>query len=312
MLSALLILGCQLRMDDRQSAQQLVANSQRIVFLGDSTTYQGHVVAHLDALLRAKFPQQQFEIINLGLSSETVSGLSEAGHANGKFSRPVLSERLSRVLEQTQPDLVIATYGINCGIYQDYSAQHFALYQQGITDLHRQVVARGIDIIHLTSPIYDAQSGTVAPSTYNQNVLKPQRDWLLAQAEHGWLVADLWGAMQNKLDTQRQLEPSYRLQTDGIHLNDAGAWLWSQTLFEFLGFSQAAQSANVREMLKPYYRQPDQVVKLHKQKMRLQRDAWLNTTGHLRPNLPIGLPLQQAQQQVLLLNQQIDSKLIRL
>ena len=39
---------------------------------------------------------KRYDILDLGLSSETVSGLSEPGHAGGAFPRPCLKERLER------------------------------------------------------------------------------------------------------------------------------------------------------------------------------------------------------------------------
>jgi hypothetical protein len=41
-------------------------------------------------------------VIDAGPPSETVSGLSEEGHAGGQFPRPDLVERLTRVLAVTK------------------------------------------------------------------------------------------------------------------------------------------------------------------------------------------------------------------
>ncbi|MDA0751808.1 MAG: lysophospholipase, partial [Verrucomicrobia bacterium] len=55
-------------------------------------------VADLETYLRLTFLDQPVNILNQGLPSETVSGLSEPGHAGGKFPRPDLHERLDRAL----------------------------------------------------------------------------------------------------------------------------------------------------------------------------------------------------------------------
>src|SRR5579864_7103756 len=52
----------------------------RIIFLGDSITYAGGYVDDVEAYYVTRFPDRRFEFINMGLSSETVSGLSEPGH----------------------------------------------------------------------------------------------------------------------------------------------------------------------------------------------------------------------------------------
>ena len=117
--------------------KELLEQSKRVVFLGDSITAAGQYVADFEAWLVARqasnAPKINVpQIIDAGLPSETVSGLSEEGHAGGAFPRPDLLERLDRVLELTKPDLVIACYGINCGIYEPFDEGRFQRYQEEI------------------------------------------------------------------------------------------------------------------------------------------------------------------------------------
>ncbi|MFN7805793.1 MAG: hypothetical protein ACK5TO_17375, partial [Planctomycetaceae bacterium] len=82
-----------------QSLTDMVWNARRILFLGDSITAAGPAVANFDAWLLTQKRPRIPEVINAGLPSETVSGLSEEGHAGGQFPRPDLAERLERVLK---------------------------------------------------------------------------------------------------------------------------------------------------------------------------------------------------------------------
>jgi len=132
---------------------------KRIVFLGNSITYAGQYITYIDAYLSIRYPQKNYEIINLGLPSETVSGLSEPNHANGEFPRPNLHDRLERLLAQTKPDLVIACYGMNDGIYMPLEEGRFEKFKDGISRLQKEVVKQGAEIIHITPPIYDGQKG---------------------------------------------------------------------------------------------------------------------------------------------------------
>ncbi|HEY5312222.1 MAG TPA: lipolytic enzyme, partial [Pirellulales bacterium] len=66
----------------------------RVVFLGDSITYDGRYIEYIAAYLRLKYPKLDCQLLDLGLPSETCSGLSEPGHAGGKFPRPDVHERL--------------------------------------------------------------------------------------------------------------------------------------------------------------------------------------------------------------------------
>ena len=90
--SLLLVLGLAVSLAAAPPAQK------RLLFLGDSITYGGTYVQIVEAALIAEHPDTVWEVLNLGLASETVSGLSEEGHANGQFPRPDLHERLDRVL----------------------------------------------------------------------------------------------------------------------------------------------------------------------------------------------------------------------
>src|SRR5215216_3126326 len=138
------------------SESNSLITARRILFLGDSITYSGEYVSYVEASLRTEFPEREFDIINVGLPSETVSGLSEPGHAGGKFPRPDLHERLDRVLQKLNPDLVVAGYGINDGIYHPFSEERFAAFTNRIHRLHEKVWASGATIIHLTPSVFDA------------------------------------------------------------------------------------------------------------------------------------------------------------
>src|SRR5438552_1853750 len=107
-------------------------DGQRVVFLGDSNTFAGHYIAYLDAYLYTRFPDKKFELLNLGLPSETVSGISEPDHP---YPRPDVHERLDRVLTKTKPDVVVVCYGMNDGIYYPPSEERLKKYQDGIRRL---------------------------------------------------------------------------------------------------------------------------------------------------------------------------------
>src|SRR5688572_5783534 len=70
--------------------RQMLSGATRVLFLGDSITHSGQYVEFIEAYFITRFPDRKLEILNLGLPSETVSGLSEPGHAGGQFPRPDL------------------------------------------------------------------------------------------------------------------------------------------------------------------------------------------------------------------------------
>jgi lysophospholipase L1-like esterase len=208
-LAILLLLG--LSVPARADAPRpidLVTSARRIVFLGDSITHGGGWVADLAAWMEAR--GFTAEVINVGLSSETVSGLSEDGHAGGKFPRPDVAERLDRVLRVARPDLVIACYGMNCGIYQPLDEGRFAKFKTGMQRLHDTVEKSGAKIIHLTPPLYDKRSDKPGPAgnaDYDA-VLDAYSQWLLSKRADGWTVIDVHGPMKRLLAAARAKDPA--------------------------------------------------------------------------------------------------------
>ncbi|MBY0458558.1 MAG: SGNH/GDSL hydrolase family protein, partial [Gemmataceae bacterium] len=131
---------------------------KRVVFLGDSNTQAGGYVGLTTYYLEKLYPKKDFDIIGLGLASETLSGLSEDGHAGGQFPRPCLFERLDRLLEKARPEIVFACYGMNDGIYLPLDKDRTAAFQKGVTSLIEKCQKAGAKRVFLiTPPIYDFQ-----------------------------------------------------------------------------------------------------------------------------------------------------------
>lgn len=265
------------------AARQLLARADRIVVLGDSITYGGRWVALLDCWKETAGLTGM--MIDMGLSSETVSGLSEDGHAGGKFPRPNLHERLDRVLRVSRPDVVLACYGMNCGIYQSLDAERFACFRAGIERLHAAVEATGASIIHLTPPIYDQRPDKPGPAgniPYDE-VLAEYSRWLLSKRADGWLVIDVHGPMKQALERIRQDEPQTVFSPDTIHPDNTGHWFICRAVLDGLGVP-ADWTQEQAEPLLP----------LVTKRLQLLRDAYLSAAGHLRPGVRTGLPLDEA------------------
>lgn len=276
-----------------RSPRDLLHDSRRIVFLGDSITYAGQSVAYFNAWLLTQDFEKLPKVINVGLPSETVSGLSEVGHAGGRFPRPDLAERLDRVLAVTRPDLVFACYGINCGIYQPLEEDRFQRYQQGIGNLKRKVESTGATLVLITPPFFDDQR---AKKSFSYNaVLDKYSAWLLENRNEGWRVVDLHGPMTEAVASRRRTNPEFTFQADGVHPNNEGHWLIAVQLIRWLGDDDAAAAETPQNMLTARRLSPA-VLDVSIQQMNVLRDAYLTSAGHQRPGIKKGLPLQQAEQ----------------
>jgi lysophospholipase L1-like esterase len=281
---------------------------RRVVFLGDSITYSGQYIEIVEAYLRVKNPGLTCEVIDLGLPSETVSGLSEPGHAGGKFPRPELRERLDRVLEKLKPDLVIACYGMNDGIYYPFSEERFQKYQEGMRHLRSRVEGAGAKILHLTPPVFDPLpiKGRTLPGglvEYRQPfegydvVLDRYSGWLLAQRPFGWNVVDIHGPMTIFINQARTLDPNFRLAGDGVHIDSTGHGIIArQILLEWGVPAEDLPEASSAETFLKSSSAGSEILELVKRKLRILKEAWLTETGHKRPGMDAGLPLDQARE----------------
>ena len=272
--------------------RDLLKQSSRIVFLGDSITAAGRYVACFDTWLELQRFEQKPHVIDAGLPSETVSGLSEDGHTGGKFPRPDLAERLDRVLAATKPDLVVACYGINCGIYEPFDKTRFEKYQQGMTSLKSRVEKAGAKFIVVTPPFYDDQR---APKAFSYNeVLDKYSEWLLARRADGWLVVDLHAPMTREVLKRRESDPKFTFQPDGVHPNDEGHWYVAQQLIRFFGDETVATAATPQAMLAAK-QMPESLFPLVQQRVHVLRDAYVAAAGHKRPGVAAGLPISEAE-----------------
>ncbi|HBH50463.1 MAG TPA: G-D-S-L family lipolytic protein [Planctomycetaceae bacterium] len=285
---------------------RLVWGAKRLVFLGDSITAAGTYVTDFDAWLTAQKRPSQPMVICAGLPSETVSGLSEEGHAGGQFPRPDLAERLDRILKETRPDLVIACYGMNCGIYEPLDAGRFAKYQAGIRNLKSHVEQAGAKLILVTPPFYD-DLRSPRKFVYNE-VLDRYAEWLLEQRKEGWQVVDLHQAMTAEVARRRKTDPAFTLQPDGVHPNEAGHWFVASRLIAALGDSRSAEAGSPAEMLQQAGVSAE-ILPLVAERTAVRRDAYVGAAGHKRPGIAKGLTIPEAEQKAAALGEKIGNLL---
>lgn len=290
-------------------SQNIDGGVKKILFLGNSITYQGNYVNDVETYVLTRLPNRKIECMNLGLPSETVSGLSEPDHAGGDFARPDLHERLHRVVAGTRPDLVIACYGMNDGIYLPFDDERFDRFKKGVQWLHDSIVSTGAKIIHVTPPHYDELKGG---KTGYENTLRRYASWLLEQrSRQKWEVVDIYAPMEKYLTAHRRVDAKFNmdgfaLSQDGIHPGETGHWIMAREILFYLGFTDARQYPSIKASLKKI-ENGNEIHELVKERQNLMRDAWLTSTGHLRPGLPSGLPLLQAQEKARIITNKLDT-----
>ncbi len=276
----------------------------RVVFVGDSITYGGGYVEALETAFRIRYPESRCDWINVGLPSETLSGLSEPGHAGGQFPRPDLHERLSRLLEKLHPQLLVVCYGMNDGIYHPFSEERFARFRSGMELLREKASKAGAAVLHLTPPVFDPlpiKEQTLGeglaeyrrPYVGYNGVLDRYSEWLVSMQSQGWNVVDIHRPMNEALAAKRVQDPRFAFAGDGVHLNGEGHWIVAREVLRALGWSAAAESRSIEDLVGSHSRW-EALASTVKQRQGALKDAWLTEIGHLRPGMGKGMPLAQA------------------
>jgi lysophospholipase L1-like esterase len=244
----------------------------------------------VETYFRLKYPDRELDWINVGLPSETVSGLSEENHANGAFPRPDLHERLDRVFEQMKPDLVFVNYGMNDGIYLPLDEERYQKYKDGINWLDTKIGEIGAEAIFVTPPVYDPKKDAAYA-----NVLDNYSEWLISKRyTEDWKVIDIHWPMRKYLEDQRELDSAFYLAKDGVHPGEIGHWLMAKEILISIGESEVKNYVDIHDAIASHA-MGEEILSLVSKRQALLRDAWLTATGHLRPGINAGIPLEEAQ-----------------
>jgi pimeloyl-ACP methyl ester carboxylesterase/lysophospholipase L1-like esterase len=262
----------------------LRAAEDRVLFLGDSITYDGRWAAWVESALRDPLYYPNAEIVNMGLGSETTSGLSEPNHAGGKFPRPCIHERLDRVLEKFKPTRVFACYGMNDGIYLPLDQGRLDAYAKGMTLLKEKVEATGALIVFITPPLFNPDKNVPDPSNYDA-VLDAEAAWLLKNRAKEWKVIDIRPDLRAAVAKAKGENPAFIYAADGIHPGAEG--------HRFIADAIARRTKAFDDVDPPHFTN-DAAYDILYRRAKLLRDAWLTETKHTRPGVPEGLPLAEA------------------
>jgi len=214
---------------------------ERIVFFGDSITQAGGYVADVEVFLLTRFPDKTWTILNHGISSETISGTSEADHHP---RRPDAHNRFTRDVAAWKPDVVVACFGMNDGNYHPFEPERFAKYQDGVRRLIERTRAEAhARLVLLSPPPFDPYRRTASdlsaveygykfPVIDYDHTLDQYSQWLrtLTEAPDGPVVIDVHKTLSDHLKRRRAGQVSFFLAGDAVHPGPTGHWLMAQAI----------------------------------------------------------------------------------
>lgn len=265
---------------------------KRTVFLGDSITQAGTYVGFTSYYLQRLHPEKKFDVFSLGLSSETLSGLSEKGHAGGRFPRPCFFERSDRLLAKLKPEVVFACYGINCGIYLPLEEKRFAAFQTGVKRLIKDCKAGGVkQVFIVTPPIYD--SVTKEGEFNYDEVMTAYAAWEMTIKEEGVKVIDLHSAMRKARDARKEV-----FSRDRVHPGKEGHLFMATSILKGLGLEVPVENVDTVEK-DPFFKKINQL-------RSFRSKQWMKHIGYNREKLVKPQPLGDTEKEVARLQAEID------
>ncbi len=282
--------------------------AKRVLFLGDSITHAGDYITLLETQLRLRGHSPT--LINLGLPSETCSGLSEPDHP---FPRPNVHSRIDNALEKVKPDLVVICYGMNDGIYHPFSHDRFRAFQNGIGLIIEKVRSAKAKLVLMTPPAFDPlpmrkqgkllalgekkYSWKAIYENYDQ-VMASYSRWVCEQNHQVDMVIDLHSIFSDYLASKRRSQPAYVLSGDGVHINREGHNVIAKAILRAWGCGDPVDT-------------DASLVTLVERRQKMMHAAWLSEVGHERPGMQTGLPIAEAEKLATEMEKQITARVLR-
>lgn len=245
---------------------------RRVLWLGDSITQDGTYVSYLEYLLEQQDPAFRADLVSVGLGSETMSGLSEDGHGDGEFTRPCVHARLARALDAYRPEIVVACYGMNDGIFQPHDDERMAAFVSGATRLVETCAKAGAQVVLVTPPAFEGDAEYA-------DVLKRFAAWEVSTPPAGVVaVADLHSAMVAELAERQKHDPTFRFTGDTIHPDQTGHAFMALAILNELGVEIPGMTAE--ELIDAG--EMDPIWPLVSSRRSIRSSAWLDHIGYTR------------------------------
>ena len=248
----------------------------KILFLGDSITDMGMYISYIQAYLDMFQPGNSLKLYNLGLSAETVCGLTEPGHP---YPRPDVNERIDRAMLTIEPHWVVLMYGMNDGIYHPFKEERYAAYKEGMWKLVRRIREYGSRIIVMTPTPFEPEvrsdklvEGAEGPFDFDH--ASAAYDDVLTRYSR-FLVEEVGPEVDVVVDVHEALSGLGPFTEDGVHPGWAGHFQIARAFMRkvFHVYADHLDEAVPEELMARIYRR-DQL--LHK--------FYLEAVGYIRPD----------------------------
>lgn len=214
----------------------LLGKNATLVCLGDSITEaEDSYVTVMRNLITAGYPERNIKIINAGIGGNTA---------------PDMLARLERDVIAHRPQCVTIHVGIN-DVWRGFKHPDGSPIPEGggnravPLDIYEPTLARMVDILREVS---DAEIVLLTPTAIGEDVDNPNNlanatleQYVAAMTRvaesRGTLLAPTHDAFLAVIRAGTSVEPSFRLTTDGVHLNAVGNHVMALAVLATLGYA---------------------------------------------------------------------------
>lgn len=209
------------------------AAGDRIVFIGDSITYQCLWTQYVENYFYTRLPGVRVHIHNVGVGGDRTDTVL------ARFDKTVATI-------EPPPKYAFVMLGMNDARYQGFNAEFYARYRQGMAKLIERLDAMGTKVVAVSPPYFDWRfSGSRPPIDYN-GVLSLYSNWLrefAADRGHGYV--DINGPMARIVHAQRRTDPKFNFSPDGVHPRAPGQFVMALEILEQMGMPQIVSAIDL-------------------------------------------------------------------
>ena len=295
--------------DSKQRKEDFLS-ANTVVFLGGTNTHGGEFIAQIEAMLLLNYEKTP-TIINLGLPTETVTGLSEPSHP---YPRPNLMDRLDSALEKTNPDFVFVSYGVDEGLYHPFDENRFQAFKKGIQELIAKANKQGAKVVLITPLPADMQelkkkamlaepgatefSRKKVYENYDEEVIAKYAAWLkeFKNDDSVYAVIDAYSLVKQFISNQQEANSKFSYSADGFHVHKAAHRILAYAILDAFGFDESLVDDT-------------KFTGWVRTRLGWNHMAWLTRVGHQHPRLPEGPSDSELKERLKPFNERIHKRL---
>ncbi|MFI3206839.1 MAG: GDSL-type esterase/lipase family protein [Clostridia bacterium] len=273
---------------------------KKVLFIGDSITHDGRFVSFINAYFMLK-KTDEYKIFNAGIPGENLTGLVEPYH---RFKpRPCAMHRVTAVMEEVKPDLVIVSYGMNDGIYKDFDEEVFTAFKNAMIEFIDKIHEYNAKVVVLTPTPYFLDVAREVEEKHSRNydkVLEIYSDFIMNDLKNSTeQTVDMRSDMIKRMDERIAEDKDFSIR-EPIHPDFDGHIIMARTIL------REVFSADYKDFFNKMKADNYNLFEKIRERDNLNHIKLVEKTGHENPNKFTKLTEEEIDKRILELTTEIN------